>query len=95
MGKNYIIRFDLTTSMIDGCQVNTVIYTDGSCSEGTKGSGLVSVVTNGTAAKSVVIEIITKKGVNTHARMKRKHYNGCLYTRNLMTPSFIQTVSPS
>ena len=64
--------------MIDGYQVNTVTYTDGSCSEGTKGNGLVSVVTTGAAAKPVVIETIVKKGVNTHAHMKRKHCNGCL-----------------
>ena len=64
-GKIYIMRFDLTTPMIDGYQINTVIYTDGSCSEVTKGSGLVSVVTTGPAAKPVVIGTIMKKGVNT------------------------------
>ena len=48
--------------MIDRYQVNTVIYTDGSCTGGTTDGGAAAVITTGTAANPVVIEAILKKG---------------------------------
>ena len=49
-------------AMIDGYQVNTVIYTDGSCKGGTEEGGAAAVITTGTAANPVVLETIMKKG---------------------------------
>ena len=48
--------------MIDDYQVDTVLYTDGSCKGGMEDGGSAVVVTTGTASNPVVLEIIKKKG---------------------------------
>ena len=48
--------------IIDDYQVDTVLYTDGSCKGGMEDGGSAVVVTTGTASNPVVLEIIKKKG---------------------------------
>ena len=48
--------------MIDEYQINTIIYTNGSCTGGIADGGAAAVVTTGTAANPVVIETVMKKG---------------------------------
>ncbi len=51
-----------TIRMIDQYEIDTTIYTDGSCSGGTAQGGSAAVITTGTAANPVVLETIRKKG---------------------------------
>ena len=48
--------------MIDEHQVDTVLYTDGSCKGGSEDGGSAVVITTGTASNPVVLEVIKKKG---------------------------------
>ena len=48
--------------MIDEHQVDTVLYTDGSCKGGSEDGGSVVVITTGTASNPAVLEVIKKKG---------------------------------
>ena len=44
--------------MIDEHQVDTVLYTDGSCKGGSEDGGSAVVITTGTASNPVVLEVI-------------------------------------
>jgi len=48
--------------LLDSYGIDTVIYTDGSCSEGTMKGGSAAVITTGSARNPVVLETIQKKG---------------------------------
>jgi ribonuclease HI len=48
--------------LIDSYEIDTTIYTDGSCSEGTKDGGSAAVITTGSARNPVVLETIQKRG---------------------------------
>ena len=48
--------------LIDKYEIDTTIYTDGSCSEGTMEGGSAAVITTGSARYPVVLETLQKKG---------------------------------
>ena len=48
--------------VIDNYDVDTVIYTDGSCKDGTEDGGAAAVITTGTARYPVVLETLQRKG---------------------------------
>ena len=47
---------------IDGYEKDTVIYTDGSCKDGTENGGAAAVITTGSARYPVELEVLQKKG---------------------------------
>ena len=47
---------------IDGYGKDTVIYTDGSCKDGTENGGAAAVITTGSARNPIELEVLTKKG---------------------------------
>ncbi len=70
------LRVEKCVRILDEYQIETTIYTDGSCTAGTDNGGSAAVVTTGTARNPVVIESIAKKGgkftcsfVEEHAAM--------------------------
>ena len=47
---------------IDSYQKDTVIYTDGSCKDGTENGGAAAVITTGSARSPIELEVLKKKG---------------------------------
>ena len=47
---------------IDSYQKDTVIYTDGSCKDGTENGGAAAVIKTGSARSPIELEVLTKKG---------------------------------
>ena len=47
---------------IDGYEKDTVIYTDGSCKDGTENGGAAAVITTGSARNPIELEVLLKKG---------------------------------
>ena len=47
---------------IDSYEKDTVIYTDGSCKDGTEDGGAAAVVTTGSARYPIELEVLQKKG---------------------------------
>ena len=58
--------------MIGDYQVETVLYTDGSCKRGMEDGGSAVVVTTGKASNPVVQEIIERRVESILARMRRR-----------------------
>ena len=69
-GKRAIVEH--IVRKLDSYDINTTIYTDGSCDSGVSDGGSAVIITTGTGRNPVEIERIMKKGGNSHAPMKKK-----------------------
>ena len=58
--KNVITEAAIQT--IDGYGKDTVIYTDGSCKDGTENGGAAAVITTGSARYPIELEVLKRKG---------------------------------
>ena len=60
--KDGMIVTEAAIQTIDSYQKDTVIYTDGSCKDGTENGGAAAFVTTGSARSPIELEVLTKKG---------------------------------
>jgi ribonuclease HI len=56
------VQAEAAIQTIDSYDVDTVIYTDGSCKGGTEEGGAAAIITTGSARNPIVLETLQKKG---------------------------------
>ena len=54
---------------IDSYEKDTIIYTDGSCKDGTEHGGAAAVVTTGSARYPIELEVLQKKRQSVHMQL--------------------------
>ena len=60
--SNQNVETEAAIQTIDGYEKDTVIYTDGSCKDGTQNGGAAAVITTGSARCPIELEVLQKKG---------------------------------